>query len=1236
MNTFFYNTKAMQQLLTTSFLYLRATVLTIFLLFVNSSLEAQVTFHVSNETGQQDDLVCVSVTVSNFEGVGGITLGLMWNSEELEGEQLILNPDISWLTETNYLLFPDRMGCSGAAEPIPNGGVALPDGTLLFQVCTRILNSCSYTAIEESETQFLLQVVDENGDPLPAQIIPGSVDNPRTDLIQSITPDTAICGGDNAPLQVIAPEAVSYAWSTNGNDALSCNDCPNPLIESPFNEAIYTVTVTDAAGCRQVDEVQVNVNQYLDFGLLPFSNSPICFGDTIAFDPNIFDGQYYEWSGPDGFYSNESHPLIPDANFDNDGDYTFSAIDNIGCEVSADFSVTVAPELLLFTDPTDATCLDSEDGQVIINIAGGVIPYNYDINFPGTGDDPDLFQLAPGHYTITITDAADCTVDGEFTIGVQSNPEWSVTLDKSDCTDAIDRLIFTGPDPSGYDYSLDGGLNFSPIPVSTVVLVDSSTVIDLMIRNPEGCIQSIDPTQFEVIEFQFLAETITPAYCNGSNDGSVTFEALNGIPTELEWVYNGFSPPNIDPDNLFPGYYEVTATSDNLCTATAIFDLDYTNEITFELDYSPTVPCPNDATTLTLVSASGGITSNLEDYWLSVDGAVVGNGNASVDLTPGVYAISVHDASCNAAILIEITSNSDLGILNVLAENLTCQGDPGSITVYPTGGTPPYLYTWWDNQTTTENSYPVASIGTYEVTLTDSEGCTIELDGIEVGQGLELTVDPDTVICQGDALTLNAVSSDLYNYEWSPATGLDNPFSSNPVAQPTETTTYTVTVTDVQSTGCTVIDSVTITVVDCSFAFSDTIYVGDTVTWCDPTQGPLGLEVTEIIAAPLGFILYDTDLGENCIDFIGQEAGADTMIVELCYGSTSPCVTLIVDILVEDTPVWPGDTDDNGVVDNFDALNIGLAINSGGPTRPNASLTWEAQPAPDWLFSTPDGSNYKHSDTDGNGLIDLNDTLAISLNWGEEHQFTNENPDENRLLGDVPFYLEPDTLIEGQTINLPIILGTDEMSAEDVYGLAFSLNYNPEIIAMNSAFVELGSSWLGTPDVDMFILQKDFHSMGRTDIGLSRIDGMNVSGSGAIGQFIVTIEDDILFWSNEEERNELVAEFSIDNVRLINFAGEEIPVDAQSTLTEIISDQNEVDLSRWIRLSPNPAREKVYIQSGNLKILKGQLFNALGRVVWQTDQWEHNELDVSHLPKGTYFLSLQTDRGIGHKKLIID
>lgn len=78
--------------------------------------------------------------------------------------------------------------------------------------------------------------------------------------------------------------------------------------------------------------------------------------------------------------------------------------------------------------------------------------------------------------------------------------------------------------------------------------------------------------------------------------------------------------------------------------------------------------------------------------------------------------------------------------------------------------------------------------------------------------------------------------------------------------------------------------------------------------------------------------------------------------------------------------VWPGDTDNNGLVDQGDILPIGLYWHSTGPARSEASLSWEVQVATPW---SPEAATY--ADADGNGLVDQGEILAIGLNWHKTH-----------------------------------------------------------------------------------------------------------------------------------------------------------------------------------------------------------------------------------------------------------
>ena len=80
---------------------------------------------------------------------------------------------------------------------------------------------------------------------------------------------------------------------------------------------------------------------------------------------------------------------------------------------------------------------------------------------------------------------------------------------------------------------------------------------------------------------------------------------------------------------------------------------------------------------------------------------------------------------------------------------------------------------------------------TYTLTVSDSFGCVAsDTVTVKVKRPFTINADPDISICRNNEAQLNA--SGGFNYQWTPSTGLDNPFIPNPVASPSFTTTYTV------------------------------------------------------------------------------------------------------------------------------------------------------------------------------------------------------------------------------------------------------------------------------------------------------------------------------------------------------------------------------------------------------------------------------------------------------------
>ena len=135
-----------------------------------------------------------------------------------------------------------------------------------------------------------------------------------------------------------------------------------------------------------------------------------------------------------------------------------------------------------------------------------------------------------------------------------------------------------------------------------------------------------------------------------------------------------------------------------------------------------------------------------------------------------------------------------------------CQNDAAQQLVStPLGGT------WSGNGVNASSGMfdpTTAGVGSHTILYTAS-GCSLtDTIVIVVNASPNANAGNDVVICEGENTQLSASGGQTYS--WSPATGLSDPLIANPIADPINTTTYTVTVTS--ANGCTSTDQVTVTV----------------------------------------------------------------------------------------------------------------------------------------------------------------------------------------------------------------------------------------------------------------------------------------------------------------------------------------------------------------------------------------------------------------------------------------
>ncbi|MEL7534679.1 MAG: T9SS type A sorting domain-containing protein, partial [Bacteroidota bacterium] len=324
--------------------------------------------------------------------------------------------------------------------------------------------------------------------------------------------------------------------------------------------------------------------------------------------------------------------------------------------------------------------------------------------------------------------------------------------------------------------------------------------------------------------------------------------------------------------------------------------------------------------------------------------------------------------------------------------------------------------------------------------------------------------------------------------------------------------------------------------------------------------------------------------------------------------------------------VWPGDTDYDGVANNVDLLPIGLAYGTVGLNRPNASLTWQGQPAPNWFQSLAAGVNYKHIDTDGDGIIGDNDTLAISQNYGLTHLRTGEG-------GTGPMiYLEftEDTIFAGDTATLLIKLGMDTLPANNIYGIAFTVNYDSSLVDPNSLHIDYDQSWLGSFGSNMLKIDKNFPANEQLDMALTRIDQQNQSGFGELARIRLIMVDDLT------AKADLAEPLAMDISNIYAISADGSTVDLISQGDSVIVFQEDTTSSTaiqpaWyqqVKLYPNPTEDHMQISLEGLTAQSLALYDLQGRLI-QTEENSFRQKNVSltNLPAGVYVLRLKTDKG---------
>ncbi len=246
-----------------------------------------------------------------------------------------------------------------------------------------------------------------------------------TALTSSFTTQNISCfGGSNGALTASpagGTPGYNYAWS-NGQNGMTINN---------LAAGNYTVTVRDNNGCSVTGSTQLIQPVLLSTSLT--SQNISCFGGAngglTAVPAGGTPGYNYLWS------SGQSTVTINNLTA---GNYTVTVTDLNGCTATSSTQLTQPAQITLSVNATNESAMGANDGSASAMPGGGTPGYNY--LWSNGAVTAQIGNLAPGAYTVTVTDINGCTRSATATVssgqgggGCSALPVYAVLVPSQVC-----------------------------------------------------------------------------------------------------------------------------------------------------------------------------------------------------------------------------------------------------------------------------------------------------------------------------------------------------------------------------------------------------------------------------------------------------------------------------------------------------------------------------------------------------------------------------------------------------------------------------------------------------------------------------------------------------------------------------------------------------------------------------------------------------------------------------------
>ena len=694
-------------------------------------------------------------------------------------------------------------------------------------------NDPTITTFVNTPTTYTVTITDACGRTSTAK---ARVNINQPPVAQLLGPGPQICPGQSAILMVnftgIGPFDLSYNFNGNPEPTISgITDDPYALMVTEPGQYQLT-SVVDGSGCVGTGAGTVIVTpSNLDLTGVA-SNVPCAGAPTGSINTTVIGGQ-----GPYNYAWQSALPIgnIADPTGLAPGAYLVTVTDGFGCTDNQAFMVTSPPVLApSIVSVQGVNCFNANGGNINLNVTGGTPNYTYKWNNASTAQDPQ--NLAAGTYTVTITDANNCTRTATAVVPSDFLPPTAVTSPPNSLTCSFPSVTLDGTGSSSganfsYTWVASPGNIVSGNNTLNPVVNQAGTYILTVQNTTNGCTATASSTVAgnNALPTALAGPnaTLTCAATNVTLDGSGSSSGGNftylwtASPGGI--ILGGETTPN--PIVSATGTYTLLVTNtQNGCTSTDVAVVD--NNLT---PPSASVGVPGLITcTISQVTLNGSASTpgGISFQWTTSNGFIVSGQNTPTAVVneAGQYTLTVMNPGNGCTNSQTVTVNQDFSAPNAVAtvsNTITCLSMQATVSAQGSQMVPTDTFVWstadgnFVSGTTTLTPI-VNAPGTYTIVITNPTSmCTSQASIVVVADNLPPAANagpPATLTCSTTSLIIGdplASSDPNLTYTWTASPGNISSGGNSPMPTVNQPGTYNLVVSNTIN-GCSNTAAVTI------------------------------------------------------------------------------------------------------------------------------------------------------------------------------------------------------------------------------------------------------------------------------------------------------------------------------------------------------------------------------------------------------------------------------------------